>query len=263
MNQNHSSIWLRTIIYLGSAFAVFLVVIVSLLWFVGGERASSKVMLADAKRISDLEEQWVLKAEAARRLGPAAFDQFLKERADRAKSRRALAEQIESLETAPKNAKNQQDIRTGLSAGYASLQELVPGPSPFASALESAKKRTVLAFLIVFAALAGIVIILFRMIVRPLESIVRNARKVSEGELGIRFQVNTNDELGQLSRVMDSLTTNFRELLTLIQSSCSTGIELTRKLKDEESPQERDKNVRNLEDVFLKMREITEYFRQS
>lgn len=264
MNHNHSSIWFRTIVYLGATFIVFLVVIIALLWFVGGQRSASNVLLSDAERLATLEQQWIQKVESARNLGPGALNEFIAERTERAKSQRALTEQIRALERAPKNAKNQKDIRSGLEAGYASLKEFMPGPDPFTVELNGTKRKVVIAFLIVFAALAGVVAILFRMIVGPLETIVDNARRVSEGELNIKFHVKTDDELGQLSRVMDSLTTNFRELLTLIQSSCTTGLNLTQQLSTEEPAQdaERPKTLKQLEDVFLKMREITEYFRQ-
>lgn len=265
MNQNYSSIWFRTLVYLGSAFLVFLIVIVAMLWFVGGESSASKVLVADAKRLAALEEEWIRKAQDAQELGPAALQDFIKERRESARARRALAQRIEALEIKPKNGKNQQDIRKGVENGYAALRQMAPGPDPFGDELDRAKRNVIFAFLIAFGALAGIVVILFRMIVGPLETIVRNARRVSEGELDIKFHLQSDDELGQLSRVMDSLTTNFRELLTLMQSSCATGLGLTEELaaKSEDAGSgERGETLKKLKDVFSKMREITEYFRQ-
>ena len=265
MNQNRSSIWFRTLVYLGSAFLVFLIAIVGMLWFVGGERSAAKVLVADVKRLAALEEEWIRKAEDARKLGPAAMDVFIEERRESARARRALAARVESLEVKPKSGKNQQDIRKGLDNGYAMLRQMAPGPDPFGNELDRAKRNVIIAFLIAFAALAGIVVILFRMIVGPLETIVQNARRVSEGELDIKFHLQSDDELGQLSRVMDSLTTNFRELLTLMQSSCATGLNLTEELgpdEDARKSENRTETLKKLKEVFSKMREITEYFRQ-
>lgn len=255
MNSKHSSIWFRTIIYLGSAFGAFFVVGLALLWFVGSERSATNVRLADTERLAARQSEWVAAARSARDRGPAALNAFLDESAAAAGERGKLVTTIRDLEREPKTAKNQADIRTGLAKATEQLNADYAEYDPFTTEIQNARKRIIFAFLVIFGALTAVVLILFRMIVRPLESIVQNAQRVSQGELDIEFRLESNDEMGQLSRVMDSLTTNFRELLTLMQSSVRTGLQLTDELKGAE-PDGKAK----LADVFHKMREITEYF---
>lgn len=255
MNSKHTSIWFRTLLYLGSAFGIFLIVGVTLLWFVGSERSATNVRLADTDRLAKRQLEWVSAAREASQGGPAALQSFLEASAAQAAENQKLAQTIRDLEREPKTAKNQADIRENLAKAHEQLNSDYAQSDPFTAEITRARQRVMLAFLVIFAALTAVVLILFRMIVRPLESIVQNAQRVSQGELDIKFSLKTNDEMGQLSRVMDSLTTNFRELLTLMSSSVRTGLELTDELKGTD---EADK--RKLADVFHKMREITEYF---
>ena len=257
--NKRTGIWTRTLAYLGIAFMIFLLVIAALLWFVGGARDQRSILWQHASIVSQNETAWLNELRAARAAGEN-LDTWLEQRQARADSRTNLVKRLKDLEHERKNARNEKEILGALDAGYADLRGELRTAGAFDEELASIRQRVVLAFLIVFAALSGVVLILFRMIVGPIETIVKNAKRVAEGHLDVKFSVETGDELGELSRVMESLRTNFRELLALMQNSCTTGEELTDRLQNGSDDETRQKTTHEIKQVFVKMREITEYF---
>jgi nitrogen fixation/metabolism regulation signal transduction histidine kinase len=266
---SHSSVWRRTVYYFLIIVGIFLVSSGALLYLAGFDRAD-KEMLVEVTR-ADLNQESRLLLELKRELedanaSPATLkliDARLMATTERLDELRKLRE----LELTPKTAKNQQEILTGIERGYGELRAAWEHDE-ITLLLRTQFLRFGLVLLFFFLSIAFVMYILIKMILTPLETLIQNARRVSQGDVEVSFHLRTNDELGELSSVLGDLSSNFRELLTLMKSSSRSGKELTEELATTLTPPEdgrvdlEDATAKNkaIRILFQKIEEITEYF---
>ncbi len=112
---------------------------------------------------------------------------------------------------------------------------------------------------IVLAGTGVIMLVLVFLILVPLEKIITGVRRVTAGDLLVDFDVRTADEMSDLAEVLKDLTTNFRELLVLIGNSYDSGLEIHRDLQNPD-PGTRESALAELENLCLRLKELTEYF---
>ena len=109
--------------------------------------------------------------------------------------------------------------------------------------LERMQRKTFVFILIggtVSAVIASIIALLvIRMVVEPVKTVTNTFKEISEGdvELGVRLKVNSNDELGSMSKYFNRFMEKLKELITenKIQSWLKTGqAELSEEVRGEE-----------------------------
>jgi methyl-accepting chemotaxis protein len=55
------------------------------------------------------------------------------------------------------------------------------------------------------------------LIVRPLKQVIEQARRIADGDLGVRIEVQRGDEIGQLQAAMQGMSNNLREMVGRLQ----------------------------------------------
>jgi methyl-accepting chemotaxis protein len=86
---------------------------------------------------------------------------------------------------------------------------------------DSSFAKTLLASIAALALLLGVFAawIITRQIVRPLHHVLKDVDRIASGDLGQNSEVNRRDELGQLQRGLQQMTTSLRELIGGISAS--------------------------------------------
>jgi len=86
---------------------------------------------------------------------------------------------------------------------------------------DSSFAKTLLASIAALALLLGVFAawIITRHIVRPLQHVLKDVDRIASGDLGRNSEVNRRDELGQLQRGLQQMTTSLRELIGGISAS--------------------------------------------
>lgn len=88
------------------------------------------------------------------------------------------------------------------------------------SASSSATVYTMLLVVVIAAAAAvGLGLFIARIISRPVNELVSAAERIADGDLNVRIDVNTKDEIGVLAETFRKMADNINEVLTNINSS--------------------------------------------
>ncbi len=91
-------------------------------------------------------------------------------------------------------------------------------------ALSIAKFTTIwiVVLLVVCVVIGVLVVILFsRALVAPLKHLSADAEKIASGDLGVEIQVDSDDEIGQLSQSFEKMVNNLREMIGTLADSSS------------------------------------------
>ena len=242
---------------------IYFLVVVYLLMEVGMDRSKSSVVLNTHLEYLNREytELTALQNEF-RNQGTAASVLAKKIRDNQDKV--ALIKKIKRLERLPKNKNNQKEIQKGIQQGYATLSKIWL-PKEYLNEFNNVHYKLIVVISIFLLGIIAVMVILISLILGPLERIIRGAQKVSGGDLQVNFQVRTGDELSQLANVLNDLTTNFREILVLMKSSYRNGLNMVedlRKIKpgSAKAKKEVKQSIEDLDDLFIKLKEITDYF---
>lgn len=124
--------------------------------------------------------------------------------------------------------------------------------------------RIINRFLVIFAiCLIGVVLILYlllRLILSPLEMLIEGATRVAAGDLSFNFKskVQSKDELGNLASVLHDLTTNFNELMNLLQNTVNMGEKNLSEIRA--NPHEMEKSLSEMEGLIQSMKDLIEFF---
>jgi len=119
-------------------------------------------------------------------------------------------------------------------------------------------------FLIIFAiCMIGVVLVLgllLRLILSPLEMLIEGASRVAAGDLNFNFKatIQSKDELGNLAAVLHDLTTNFNELMNLLQNTVRMGQKNLAELRA--NPAQSEKNLNEMDGLIQSMKDLIEFF---
>ena len=265
----HSSVWRRTVYYFLVIVGIFIASSIALLYLAGFDRANKEMLVEVTREDVNHESRLLLdlKKELDAANASAASLKIIDARLMANSERLDALQKLRELELTRKTAKNQKEILAGVDRGYAELRAAWEHDE-ITLLIRNQFLRFGLVLLFFFLSIAFVMYILIKMILNPLETLIQNARRVSQGDVEVSFRLRTNDELGELSSVLGDLSSNFRELLTLMKSSSRSGMELTDELSTALTPAEgaqadleyvsaKNKAIRIL---FQKIEEITEYF---
>ena len=232
-----SFVWKRTVYYFLTIVAIFLVAAAFLLFSVGRERSSQDLLLAVSAADLKLQtaELTELRLEAAE-LDRAELLALLDDRIAERRQGLALIDRVRTLERAPRDAGNEDEITERLAADYAALRTDWRYPEWF-GLVEEQYLRFALVLFFFFLSVSLVLFVLIRMILNPLETLIQGVRRVAAGQLDVRFQPGTRDELDELALVLDGLVGNIRGMLGLMRGVSHNGvvqsIQLEQLLRDE------------------------------
>jgi len=258
-----SKIWKRTVYYFAIMLVLYLGAAALFYWEVSFPRTTKNLLVSQQKDrsaviIAELEKLRLTMKIAG--VPDETIKSVVGARVREYENRRNLADRLRVLERTVKNKENQDRIRLELSDGYAKLRSYAAS----GTILEEARKMNQKSLLVVsvfLVGVGGVMFLLISLILSPLEILIRAAGKVAEGDLNVRFRLRTSDELAHLADVLNDLTANFRELLTLLKRSVEDGAPHIEKLKGiPDALPEHLEAVKGLEDMHQKMDEITGYF---
>jgi len=83
--------------------------------------------------------------------------------------------------------------------------------------IESLRNRMILLLLVVFASIIGAFIMFTRDIVSPMHGIVEATKKIADGDLTITVPVMTDDEIGQIARLINHMNLNLQDMIMEIR----------------------------------------------
>ncbi|HOP64302.1 MAG TPA: HAMP domain-containing protein [Spirochaetota bacterium] len=83
------------------------------------------------------------------------------------------------------------------------------------------RNRMILLLLVVFASIIGAFVMFTRDIVSPMHGIVEATKKIADGDLTITVPVMTNDEIGQIARLINDMNVNLQDLIMQIRQEIS------------------------------------------
>jgi signal transduction histidine kinase len=134
---------------------------------------------------------------------------------------------------------------------FGSQELVVVAERPYAEAANLALTGVIISIIVTGIALviATILIFLFvRQVVRPIESLSATALKISDGDLSLQAEVSTRDEIGDLARAFNAMTTRLRELIGNLEKNVA---ELELAQKDNQSLIRQLRESSRFKDEFL------------
>lgn len=260
-SRKRSKIWIRTMAYLGVMLVIFCASVLSLSWFTGLKETQTRLMVRVAtERLGDRQKflDSVPATDGGKTFG------WLKKQRQQVRADLERLKAYKRIFREPKSKKNEQALLDSR-AEIENLARKHGFAKAIAGALESFYQKMIWVVVLFFVAISLVVIVLFRLILVPLEEIIRGAEKVSTGNLNVNFNIRSGDELASLATVLQNLTANFNELLVLMRSTSRNGLAATDRLKENlgTTPEAGEKlaaSQAELEETFRKLEEITEYF---
>ena len=79
------------------------------------------------------------------------------------------------------------------------------------------RNRMILLLLVVFASIIGAFVMFTRDIVSPMHGIVEAKKRIADGDLTVTVRVMTNDEIGQIARLINDMNVNLQDLVMQIR----------------------------------------------
>jgi methyl-accepting chemotaxis protein len=87
--------------------------------------------------------------------------------------------------------------------------------------IASLRNRMILLLLVVFASIIGAFIMFTRDIVSPMHGIVEATKKIADGDLTITVPVMTDDEIGQIAKLINHMNVNLQDMILEIRQEIS------------------------------------------
>lgn len=76
--------------------------------------------------------------------------------------------------------------------------------------------------IVITVLLGGLVFFAIRRLIRPLYQVIYTARQIAQGNLGTEIVIRCNDDIGQLSQAMQTMTQSLRHTVSEVQSATQT-----------------------------------------
>ncbi|MCB1174569.1 MAG: HAMP domain-containing protein [Leptospiraceae bacterium] len=268
MNKKQSSvIWKRTVYYFLIVFLLFSGGVLFFTWQVNDVKTKENLLWQMNwllnERLSESLNEW--RASDAAFGDPTALSAlhkpFLTLEA-MVNARRRELQELRAMEQNFNNRENSALVDRQVQAAFTRM-----GGTPSGKAILGEFKKLHWKFVAVFTifslGITGVMLVLIRMILLPLEKIIDGARKVARGDLNTRFQLQSKDELGQLASVLNDLTTNTNELLFLIANTHTSGTEQVTALRQAIQDGDRERQVKLVDELqllYTRLGEVTDYF---
>lgn len=87
--------------------------------------------------------------------------------------------------------------------------------------ISSLRNRMILLLLVVFASIIGAFVMFTKDIVSPMYGIVEATKRIADGDLTITVPVMTNDEIGQIARLINDMNVNLQDMIMQIRQEIS------------------------------------------
>mgnify|MGYP000877070666 FL=1 len=84
--------------------------------------------------------------------------------------------------------------------------------------LSTLRNRMILLLLVIFACIVGAFVLFTRDIVSPMDSIVDATKKIADGDLTVSVPVMSDDEIGQIARLINDMNVNLQDMVMQIRS---------------------------------------------
>lgn len=98
--------------------------------------------------------------------------------------------------------------------------------------LSRLRNRMILLLLVVFACIVGAFILFSRDIVAPMDGIVDATKKIAEGDLTVTVPVMTDDEIGQIAKLINDMNVNLQDMIMQIRGEISRHKKKIREASD-------------------------------
>jgi len=98
--------------------------------------------------------------------------------------------------------------------------------------LSRLRNRMILLLLVVFACIVGAFILFSRDIVTPMDGIVDATKKIAEGDLTVTVPVMTDDEIGQIAKLINDMNVNLQDMIMQIRGEISRHKKKIREASD-------------------------------
>jgi len=95
--------------------------------------------------------------------------------------------------------------------GVSRLDASVSGP------LSDLRNRMILLLLVIFAGIVGAFVLFTRDVVSPMDGIVDATKKIADGDLTVSVPVMTDDEIGQIARLINDMNVNLQDMVMQIR----------------------------------------------
>ncbi len=110
--------------------------------------------------------------------------------------------------------------------GVERLDAAVSGP------LSQLRNRMILLLLVIFAGIVGAFVLFTRDIVSPMDGIVEATKKIADGDLTVSVPVMTDDEIGQIARLINDMNVNLQDMIMQIRGEISRHKKKIREASD-------------------------------
>lgn len=87
--------------------------------------------------------------------------------------------------------------------------------------ISALRNRMILLLLVVFGSIIGAFVMFTKDIVSPMHGIVEATKKIADGDLTITVPVMTNDEIGQIAKLINDMNVNLQDLIMQIRQEIS------------------------------------------
>lgn len=83
--------------------------------------------------------------------------------------------------------------------------------------LSTLRNRMILLLLVIFACIVGAFVLFTRDIVSPMDGIVDATKKIADGDLTVLVPVMSDDEIGQIARLINDMNVNLQDMVMQIR----------------------------------------------
>ncbi|MBP9042361.1 MAG: HAMP domain-containing protein [Spirochaetes bacterium] len=83
------------------------------------------------------------------------------------------------------------------------------------------RNRMILLLLVVFGSIIGAFLMFAKDIVAPMDGIVEATKKIADGDLTVTVPIMTNDEIGQIAKLINTMNVNLQDLIMQIRQEIS------------------------------------------
>lgn len=98
--------------------------------------------------------------------------------------------------------------------------------------LSQLRNRMILLLLVIFAGIVGAFILFSRDIVAPMDGIVEATKKIAEGDLTVSVPVMSDDEIGQIAKLINDMNVNLQDMIMQIRGEISRHKKKIREASD-------------------------------
>ncbi len=114
-----------------------------------------------------------------------------------------------------------EEVRSTVPSKYAKIVERDLSEKRVFSPISDLRNRMILLLLVVFASIVGAFFMFTRDIVSPMDGIVDATKRIADGDLTVTVPVMSDDEIGQIARLINDMNVNLQDMIMQIRQEIS------------------------------------------